>query len=167
MSYVYVNTQKRERRHHVTVFGLFDPLRIVNAIVMPTNLVCVWWPLLGRQLYVKEPKMWAENTLDRLFEVIRKCEQQLKSVFFHFILFLLSLCDLWELMTSTSKIYAIPICTFGIKEKICWRLRMKKRLMKEQYTICTNSQAAVAALVASGTKSLLVADCTEKLTALS
>ncbi len=39
--------------------------------------------------------------------------------------------------------------------------------MKEQITICTDSQAAVAALAASGTKSLLVADCIEKLTVLS
>ncbi len=39
--------------------------------------------------------------------------------------------------------------------------------MKEQITICTYSQAAVAALAASGTKSLLVTDCIEKLTVLS
>ncbi len=38
--------------------------------------------------------------------------------------------------------------------------------MKEQITICTDSQAAVAALTASGTKSLFVADCIEKLTVL-
>ncbi len=44
----------------------------------------------------------------------------------------------------------------------CWR----KRLVKEQITICTDSQAAVAAPAASGTKSVLVADCIEKLTVL-
>ncbi len=42
-----------------------------------------------------------------------------------------------------------------------------ERLAKEQITICTDSQTAVAALAASGTKSLLVADCREKLTVLS
>ncbi len=42
----------------------------------------------------------------------------------------------------------------------------RKRLVKEQTTICTNSRVAVAALRASGTISLLVLDCTEKLTAL-
>ncbi len=41
------------------------------------------------------------------------------------------------------------------------------RLVKEQITICTDSQSAVAALAASGTKSLLTADCMEKLTVLS
>ncbi len=40
-------------------------------------------------------------------------------------------------------------------------------LMKEQITICTDSQAAVAALGASGTKLLLVVDYIEKLTVLS
>ncbi len=44
---------------------------------------------------------------------------------------------------------------------------LRKRPVKEQITVCTDSQAAVAALAASGTKSLLVADCMEKLTALS
>ncbi len=44
---------------------------------------------------------------------------------------------------------------------------IRKRLMKEHTTICTGSQVAVAALGASGTKSLLVANCIEKLTALS
>ncbi len=44
---------------------------------------------------------------------------------------------------------------------------LRKRLVKEQITICTDSQAAVAALAASGTKSLLVAECIEKLTVLS
>ncbi len=39
--------------------------------------------------------------------------------------------------------------------------------MKEQITNCTDSRAAIAALTASGTKSLLVADCIEKLTVLS
>ncbi len=44
---------------------------------------------------------------------------------------------------------------------------LRKSLMKEQITICTDSQAAVAALGASGTKLLLVADCIEKLTTRS
>ncbi len=44
---------------------------------------------------------------------------------------------------------------------------LRKRLKKEQITICTDSQVAVAALAASGTKSLLVANCIEKLTVLS
>ncbi len=45
---------------------------------------------------------------------------------------------------------------------------LRKRLIKEQQIIiCTDSQATVAALAASGTKSLLVADCIEKLTVLS
>ncbi len=45
---------------------------------------------------------------------------------------------------------------------------LRKRLVKEQITICTDSQTAVvAALAASGTKSLLVADCIEKRTVLS
>ncbi len=39
--------------------------------------------------------------------------------------------------------------------------------MKEQITICIDSQAALAALPASGTKSLLEADCIEKLTVFS
>ncbi len=39
--------------------------------------------------------------------------------------------------------------------------------MKDQITICTDRQAAVAALAASDTKSLLVADRIEKLTVLS
>ncbi len=39
---------------------------------------------------------------------------------------------------------------------------LRERLVKEQITICTDSQAAVAALAASGTKSLLTADCMEK-----
>ncbi len=39
--------------------------------------------------------------------------------------------------------------------------------MKEQITICTDSQAAVATLAASGTKSQLVTKCIEKLTVLS
>ncbi len=38
---------------------------------------------------------------------------------------------------------------------------------KKLITICTDSQAAIAALAVSGTKSLLVADCIEKLTVLS
>ncbi len=41
---------------------------------------------------------------------------------------------------------------------------LRKRQVKEQITICTDSQAAVAA---GGTKSLLVADCIEKLSVLS
>ncbi len=44
---------------------------------------------------------------------------------------------------------------------------LRKRLVKEQTTMCTDSQVAVAVLGESGTKSLLVADCVEKLTALS
>ncbi len=43
---------------------------------------------------------------------------------------------------------------------------LRKRLVKEQITICTDSQAAVAVLAASDTKSLLVEDCIEKLTVL-
>ncbi len=43
----------------------------------------------------------------------------------------------------------------------------RKRPAKEQITIGTDSQAAVADLAASGTKALPVADCTEKLTVLS
>ncbi len=41
-----------------------------------------------------------------------------------------------------------------------------KRWMKEQITICTDSQVAVAALAASWWKSLLVADCIEKVVTL-
>ncbi len=48
----------------------------------------------------------------------------------------------------------------------CVTSYLRKRLGKEQITICTRSQAAVAALAASGTKSLLV-DCIETLTVLS
>ncbi len=44
---------------------------------------------------------------------------------------------------------------------------LRKRLVKEQIIICTDSQAAVAAIAVSGTKSLLVAECIEKLTVLS
>ncbi len=44
---------------------------------------------------------------------------------------------------------------------------LRKRLVKEQTTICTDSQVAVAALGEHGTKSLLVENCIEKLTALS
>ncbi len=44
---------------------------------------------------------------------------------------------------------------------------LRKRPVKEQITICTDSQAAVAAQAASGTKTLLVADCIEKLTVQS
>ncbi len=44
---------------------------------------------------------------------------------------------------------------------------LRKGLAKEQITMCTDSQAAVAALTASGTKWLLVADCIEKLTVLA
>ncbi len=43
---------------------------------------------------------------------------------------------------------------------------LRKRLLKEQITICKDNQAAVLPQAASGTKSLLVADCTEKLTVL-
>ncbi len=42
----------------------------------------------------------------------------------------------------------------------------RKILVKEQTTICTDSQVAVAALGASGIKSPLVVDCIRKLTAL-
>ncbi len=41
----------------------------------------------------------------------------------------------------------------------------QKRLSKEQITICTYSSVTIAALGEGGTKSLLVEDCTEKLTA--
>ncbi len=44
---------------------------------------------------------------------------------------------------------------------------LRKKLAKEQITICTDSQAAVAVLAASGTNSLLDVDCIEKLTVLS
>ncbi len=44
---------------------------------------------------------------------------------------------------------------------------LRKRPVTEQIPICIDSQAAVAALAASETKSLLVADCVEKLTVLS
>ncbi len=44
---------------------------------------------------------------------------------------------------------------------------LRKKLVKEQITICTDSQAAIVALAGSGTKSPLVADCIEKLMALS
>ncbi len=44
---------------------------------------------------------------------------------------------------------------------------LRKRLVKEQTTICFDSQVAVATLGVSGTKSLPVADCIKKLTALS
>ncbi len=43
---------------------------------------------------------------------------------------------------------------------------LRKTLVKEPMIMCTNGQAAFAALVASGTKSLLV-DCIEKVTVLS
>ncbi len=43
---------------------------------------------------------------------------------------------------------------------------LRKRLVKEQATICIDSQLAVAALGVRGTKSLLVVDCMKKLTAL-
>ncbi len=43
---------------------------------------------------------------------------------------------------------------------------LRKRLLKGQNRICTDSQVAVAALGTSRTKSLLVADYIEKLTAL-
>ncbi len=44
---------------------------------------------------------------------------------------------------------------------------LRKRLVKEQITIRTDSQAIVTALASSSTKSLLVADCMEKLVVLS
>ncbi len=43
---------------------------------------------------------------------------------------------------------------------------LRKRLAKEQITICIDSQAAIAALGAGGIKSRFVADCKEKLTAM-
>ncbi len=49
----------------------------------------------------------------------------------------------------------------------CVTSYVRKRLTKEQITICTDSQAAVAAVAVSGTKPLFVADCTEMLTVLS
>ncbi len=49
----------------------------------------------------------------------------------------------------------------------CMTSCLRKRLVKEQITICTDSQVAVAALGANGIKSQLVADCIEKLTTLS
>ncbi len=50
---------------------------------------------------------------------------------------------------------------------VCVTCCIRKRLVKEQITICTDSRAAVAALAANGTKSLRVVDYVEKLTALS
>ncbi len=44
---------------------------------------------------------------------------------------------------------------------------LRKKLVMEQTTICTESHVAVTGVGASGTKLLLVADCTEKLTVLS
>ncbi len=49
----------------------------------------------------------------------------------------------------------------------CMTSYLKKRLGKEQITICTDSKVAVAALGVSGTKSWLLADCIENLTTLS
>ncbi len=49
----------------------------------------------------------------------------------------------------------------------CMTSCLKKELAKEQIIICTDSQAAFAALAASEITSLLIADCTEKLTTLS
>ncbi len=43
---------------------------------------------------------------------------------------------------------------------------LRKKLVNEPITICIASQTAIAALLASGTKSQLVADCIENLTAL-
>ncbi len=48
----------------------------------------------------------------------------------------------------------------------CGTSCLRKRLVKEQITICTDSLAAVAALAACVTKSRFVADCIEKLTVL-
>ncbi len=44
---------------------------------------------------------------------------------------------------------------------------LRRRLMKKHIIICTDKLATVAAVGADGTKSLLVGDCIEKLTALS
>ncbi len=44
---------------------------------------------------------------------------------------------------------------------------LKKKLVKEQSTICTDSKAVITARVASGTKSLFVTDCMKKLTVMS
>ncbi len=44
---------------------------------------------------------------------------------------------------------------------------LRKKLAKEQITICTDNQAAIAALAANGAKSLPVADYIEKVTTLS
>ncbi len=49
----------------------------------------------------------------------------------------------------------------------CVTICRRKKLVKEQITICTDSQAAVAELGAGGKKSLVVADCIEKLIVLS
>ncbi len=50
----------------------------------------------------------------------------------------------------------------------CMTKCLRKRLVKEQTTICTDSQqVAGAALGVRGTKSLLAVDCIKKLTALS
>ncbi len=43
---------------------------------------------------------------------------------------------------------------------------LRKTLLKERITICIDSQAVVAAPADNGSKSLLVADCIEKLTVL-
>ncbi len=44
---------------------------------------------------------------------------------------------------------------------------LRKKLVEEQITICTDSKAAIAGLAASGMKSLLVADCIKKETVMS
>ncbi len=49
----------------------------------------------------------------------------------------------------------------------CVTSRLKKRLVKEQTTIYTDSQVAVVTLGAIGTKLLLVVHCIKNLTALS
>ncbi len=48
----------------------------------------------------------------------------------------------------------------------CMTSCLRKKLVKEQITICTDRQVAVATLGASGTRSLLEVGCVEKLTAL-
>ncbi len=60
------------------------------------------------------------------------------------------------------------LCTATTKNiKSKFQKKLLLLCIKEKIIICTNSHAAVAALAASGTKSLLVAVCIEKLTVLS
>ncbi len=50
------------------------------------------------------------------------------------------------------EVAAIPDCVTSC---------LRKRLVNEQITICTDSQVTLAALAESGTKSLIVEDCIE------